>query len=358
MDTNKQSFKKLTNKYPKSSGCLSAIFMYIALFILVSSILGMDGEEFGDGPGGIICLVIGCGYGFYVYKKSLMNVPEETDSNKQTNKPKFKNFLKGCFSIIAFIFIVFVGYVIVVESFNLNRNESTQGEVRTLTKEQLFYHRIDSINSEIYVLEKELDEIIASQSPFFFNGLMYMIKNKRKRWADIDEEIRLLEKQLPIGHHNTGEFASNKYYYADILGNVKLKEYGRYTFIKKNPSFSSNHSNVVYSNEKIEALRSVVSYNALLMIQKEVPFFEGNFDGAIKECEYIHQLKRNRANDMRSKKKIDADWEIISNNEKRLMAVLEKYKNLYPEDWMHIRLDYEEGYLHSIQLGEIYQDEW
>ena len=58
---------------------------------------------------------------------------------------------------------------------------------------------------------------------------------------------------------------------------------------------------------------------------------------------------------MRSKKKIDADWEIINNNEKKLIAILEKYKNLYPEDWVHIRLDYEEGYLHSIQLGEIYQ---
>ena len=280
MDANKKTVKKLTNKYPKSYGCLSAIFMYVALFVLVSSVLGVNGEEFGEGPGGLICLAIGLGYGFYIYKKSLATPTEETDLNNPKNKAKSKTVLKGCLSVMALIFIVSVGCVIIMESFNLNQNKSTQknnsNKNGARTKAELFYHKIDSINNEIWLLETELDDIIASQSPFFFNGLIYLITNKDKRWSDIDDEIRLLEKQLPIGYHNYGEKSrNNTYYFADILGNVKLKEYGRYTFIKKNPSFKSDNSKVVYSNEKIEALRTVVAYNALLIIQKEVPFFEG-----------------------------------------------------------------------------------
>ena len=230
------------------------------------------------------------------------------------------------------------------------------------SKKDIFFNKLQRSQSIIKHLENELSFLLDSQKGMF-NRLFYYIGDKNERREEINDSLYNLSKNLPIQYANLFNDDS----YGKRYGKVRLKQYGRYSFLKKEPSFDAENIKNIYANEELEVLRPVVSAESRALIKKDFPYFDGNFEAAYKEFAFLNHLQGNANSQLdiwkyEEAKRLMSSGEIYiylrklendGNPASKSYDRLKKYKKQHKENWLQVRHGYEEGYMHTFQLSEL-----
>lgn len=312
---------------PKGFGCLSAFLMYFALVVVLVLFNFDKYEELS-----FLCLFLGCCWGFFVYKRA-------TKSQIEKKNPVRFSIKKVLIIVFAAFLIGILGMLVFIEF-----NSESQGDEREdisskisddsiEQRSNLWYSRISDINSQIYELDREDDELLEYQNTAI-GALSSYWDNTNKKQADIREKIRLLRKELP----------------KDPVGKGKLAKEGRYLYARKHPSFDSERYFKVNSNDALDLIHKSVAQNTIDLIKNNILFFNGNFQNAEDEAEDISFGAFNANAYLRNEKERKIKQKELTKNTKQISASIKQYKEQYREDWWFVRYEYQEGYIHSIQI--------
>lgn len=314
------------DRNPKGFGCISAFSMYVALMIAGKFLFNYEEEIV------LICLLLGCGWGFYVFKRRVK-------SHSDVRKPIKFSIKKVLIIVFAAFLIGILGMLVFIEF-----NSESQGDEREdisskisddsiEQRSNLWYSRISDINNQIYELDRQWDELLEYENTAI-GALSSFWDNTNKKQADIREKIRLLRKELP----------------KDPVGKGKLAKEGRYLYARKHPSFESEIYFKVNSNDVLDLIHKSVSQNAIDLIKNDILFFDGSFQNAEDEAESILGWASNANYYIRNKKKKKKKEQELAKNTKKVSDLLKHFKKQYKEDWWFVRYEYQEGYIHSIQI--------